>query len=207
MRKILKMLGTVFFIAMLFTGNAAFASSGSSVETDVIDGQSVELGEQVKVTATEAQEKVSIDKAIGPDAAVEPDCIACVNFSRHATKISSYGEVYKFVKYLTSTWQGADNYRWSSTTTTSLTVSGSADATIKDTIKVQLGLSGSYSKSYSVTISIPADPSRDNRLALYGDFNKYYVKYQEKMGGAVVHTSYHYAYEPTRDQYLRVVYR
>ncbi|MDQ0338438.1 hypothetical protein J2S00_001222 [Caldalkalibacillus uzonensis] len=63
-------------------------------------------------------------------------------------------------------------------------------------------------KTYSVTVIIPADSSRYSKLALYGDYKRFYVKVEEKDWlGRIVKTTYHYTYEPTSNHYLRVIYQ
>ncbi|WP_146259734.1 hypothetical protein [Paenibacillus silvae] len=105
---------------------------------------------------------------------------------------------------MTSYWSKADKYNWTETTTTTWSVSGGPSADALSKIKTVLNLSVSKSKAYAVGISIPANPAKESKLGLFGDFNRYYVKMSDALERDV---SYHNVSEPTDVQYLIVVYK
>lgn len=197
MKGILKLLSALTLLSMFFTGTAVASTGTNNVTTN---NESAKLWGNIN-------ESVTINNLKDANTIIQPECIACINRTVKVTKLKSYGEEYRFVKYLTNSWSPASTYTWSESTTTNLTVSGSVTAEIKNAIKTQLGLTASKTQTYGVGITIPANSSKDSKLALYSDFNKYYVKYEEKMGGKVIKSSNHYVYEPTSDTYLRVKYK
>jgi hypothetical protein len=120
------------------------------------------------------------------------------------------------VKYLTGSWAKAQSYTWSEAQTTSLTFSGNVTSEAKSIVKAQLGLAGGFTTTYSVAISVPADPTRYSKLAFASDYWQQYISYVRTVtyyttyGGygsysePRVHTTYQ---EPTENTYLQVIYQ
>lgn len=133
-------------------------------------------------------------------------CIACAEGEWKVTTLST-ATVNKYQKYLTDVWAKASSYTWGKTTTTTLSFSAGLSSDLTSKIKSTYSLTASVSKSYSVSITVPADSSRYSKLGLYGDFHRRYIKGEYVKFGKVQETKYGYSYEPTKDQYLKVVYQ
>lgn len=150
-------------------------------------------------------------KGKNDDGTVGTECIVCgvpdSQYDYTAKKIYGPAYVEKFDQYLTGVWAYSDGYTWGTTTTTNLSFSGSISSDIAGYIQSTFGYTKSRSRSYSVSISLPADPSKSSKLGLYGDFNRDYVYYTKSKYGSTVDSGYTYTYEPTNDQTLKVVYR
>lgn len=114
----------------------------------------------------------------------------------------------RFVEALTP-WAKATSYTWSDTTTSTATVTGTLSAKVYDITK-SIGVSYSTSKSYSVAQTIPVgNSSRDNRLVLKADMNRYNVvrKYGDPCVPGNMKSQTGYLYSPTNSHYLRVEYK
>lgn len=116
------------------------------------------------------------------------------------------------ISYLTDMWAKSDKYTVTKgvTKTASLSVSATSGSFTAADIKAAGGFNASISKSFSVGISIPADPSKNSKLTIQQEKKKYscdlysvidygYSKSETKKGSG-------YVYEPV-DLYLVVVYK
>lgn len=137
-----------------------------------------------------------------------PSCIACVGGVRQETvKVSGptrYNK--KFVRYLTGAWAYSTGYAWSSSTTVSATLSASIGVTAK-AASGTLGVSATRTQSYSITVNIYASKSKLSKLALYSDYNRYYVKNRTVLGGKPGSWKYGYLWAPLANQYLLATYK
>lgn len=116
-----------------------------------------------------------------------------------------------FQDYLTASWAPSDGYTIEKGTelTATIGISGSKEFTnkVKGSGMFQLSLT----KSYSVQTHIPADSSRDNKLAYYADFKVYTceiwrVEYNQEEIISETMIERGTVKEPA-DSYVRVVYR
>lgn len=111
----------------------------------------------------------------------------------------------EFVRYLTASWAEASVYTWSKANSTSWTYGGSY--TIGEKVKYALNLSTSRTTTYSIAISIPADPKRLNKLGFASDYFRQNYKYEKIVDGKVVATENSYIKTPTVNTYLLVYYK
>ncbi|OAT80897.1 hypothetical protein A6P54_12885 [Bacillus sp. MKU004] len=188
-------------------------AEGSYIYDNTLPEGSSELGELQKTPDGFVRTKEETALNPQPTDEVGTDCIVCGVPKPTGTVTADriYGGYItnKFDQYLTSAWAGASSYTWTAgkSTTTDLSFSKSLTYDTKVSITAGFSYSKSVTKSYSVSISIPATSSKESKLALYGDYNTDYLYYKKEQYGKVVESGYTYAYEPTRDHYLRVVYR
>ncbi|MCB8817579.1 hypothetical protein [Desulfosporosinus shakirovi] len=140
------------------------------------------------------------DTKITPKAAV--GYWKCANLS--STAVNE-----RFVDYVSSPWAYADKYTIAEAKTITFGIQPSATADLSSAIKAQVVVVASYAFSKTTTISIPADPTRKNRLGLFSDFVQKYVKseYYSPPNYTVTKTLYNYVYDPVRgSSTLKVVY-
>lgn len=200
----MKKLYIALFISAIFLVSAFPQSSYAAEENnyyDIEDSEDYELGESVEVEGI-------LDPVLSfPDPTiVSPKCIACLNTNYKVNTVSGPTKVKRRVRFLTSSWAPADRYNWSTTQSASSTVSANVGLSSK-AISSQLGVSNTVTTSYSVAISIPANPKRLNKLAFYADYNRRYVRVRKYMGTTLLSTDHTYHYAPRKDTYLQVVYQ
>lgn len=139
-----------------------------------------------------------------------PDCVVCGAPVKRAVKVSGPVLVSKkFVRHLTGAWARSSGYSWSSSTTVGATVSSGLGVTAAGASS-NIGVTASVTKSYSITVNIPASSSRYSKLGLASNFSRYYIKsawHQDGKPVAGATWTYGYLYSPTRDQFLIVYYQ
>ncbi len=128
------------------------------------------------------------------------------------TVLSTSTDYQTFVRYLTGSWAYASQYVWTESQSTSWGVDASCSSEIKDVIKSQITIKTSYTATYGVGITIPADKSKLSKLGFYSDYTKKYVYTERRFprGGSdylVTGQYYNYVYEPTPNTYLLVTYQ
>ncbi|MGO4344532.1 hypothetical protein AB4Z45_03435 [Paenibacillus sp. MCAF9] len=120
-----------------------------------------------------------------------------------------------FIRYLTGSWAKSDKYTWTETQSVALTFSTNITADAASKVKAQFGLAASYTTTYSVGVSIPADPTKFSKLSYNMDLMQQYIQYKRTViaceaGVCVqfpddwVNTTY---IEPTSNSYLIVKYQ
>lgn len=203
MKKVFSLLLTIFLVfGVGSTILAADYTTEKEVELELVEleKESEKLAEKTKVNS-----KVKASGNTQEDVTIE--CVLCGDYYK-SYKIRYDGIAHKFEEYLTSAWAQASQYEWSASTTTEISVTGSVNTDIIKSIVKDLTLSWSKTISYSVAITIPADSSKYSKLALYGDYKKYYAKTERYSSTAILQeTTKHYAYDPTTEHYLKVVYK
>ncbi len=136
-------------------------------------------------------------------------CIACVGGAGRQTRKVS-GPVYvnkKFVRHLTGTWAKAGSYNWSKSTTVGASLTSSIGVSAKS-VSGSLGVTSSYTATWSVGGTIPANKKRYSKLTLRSDYKRYYVKTRTYVGKSYSSWKYSYLYSPVRgEQYLTVTYK
>ncbi|WP_372968905.1 hypothetical protein [Microbacterium sp.] len=139
-----------------------------------------------------------------------PDCVVCGAPVKRAVKVSGPVLIQKkFVKYLTEAWARSTGYSWNSSTTVSATVSAGLGVS-GPTASSNIGVSGTVTKSYSITVNIAASSTRYSKLGLASNYNKYGIKTAYHQDGKPVPGAtwtYGSLYAPTKDQYLIVHYQ
>lgn len=139
-----------------------------------------------------------------------PRCVVCGAPVKRAVKVSGPVLVQKkFVKYLTEAWAKSTGYSWNSSTTVSATVSAGLGVS-GPTASSNIGVSGTVTKSYSITVNIAASSTRYSKLGLASNYNKYRIKtayHQDGKPVAGATWTYGDLYAPTKDQYLIVYYQ
>ncbi|MEK5475507.1 hypothetical protein NYE70_00990 [Paenibacillus sp. FSL R5-0407] len=120
------------------------------------------------------------------------------------------------VKYLTESWAQASSYTWSKSNSTNLTFSGNVTGEVTDKIKIQFGLSGGFTTTYSVAITLPADSTKFSKLAYGSDFYTQNLSYVRSISYCTIYDGCHSSSdprkyisykEPTSTTYLYVVYK
>ena len=96
-----------------------------------------------------------------------------------ATDTGNYIISEQFVQYLTSSWAKAESYVYVEEYEVSGQVQSGVDFEVLDGISATIGLSITKSVSTGREITIPADKTRDSKLALCADF--YVQKYHYKL--------------------------
>ena len=143
---------------------------------------------------------------INSDSLISPSCIACISGQWNLTTLST-GKEFRLEKYLIDAWTKAQYYNWSESTTTTLSFSAGLTFDVTEKIKNTYNLQSSRTKTYGVTVNIPADSTKWSKLGLFGDFNRRYVKAEYVRLNSILDTQLGYSYEPTNDQYIMVVYQ
>lgn len=118
--------------------------------------------------------------------------------------LKSYKKVKdKHSKYITVTWANSDNYTVNASKSKSVSAEGSVD---KKTIK-GFGLSYSTETSKGVSTSMPADASKQSKLALRADFYEVkYTRYWYNSSGKVTTSKEYTVYTPipgTAEYYIK----
>lgn len=221
-----RLLAAVAAAAMLATGTMSAATAAPDPQLSLeLPGSGTGSGTvseytgptEVHESMTEAEALAGLDalpgilpvtSALGGGTVVTPDCIACVGgYRRETVKVSGpvrYNK--KFVRYLTPAWTYSTGYSWSSSTSVSATLSASIGVDAK-AVSSSIGVSGSRTQTYSITVNIYANKSKLSKLGLYSDFNRYYVKTRTILGGKASAWKYAYLYSPLANQYLLATYK
>ena len=114
----------------------------------------------------------------------------------------------EFKKYLTASWAKAENYTWSKSNTVSYSVSGDIQKEFAKKIVAKVGLNLSYTTTYSVAVTIPADSSKYSKLGFASDYTKVNFDYKvEHIMSGETTTTREYVKCPGEDTYLIVYYK
>lgn len=122
------------------------------------------------------------------------------------------GSTLKLDRYFTPSWGKVPNYNLKSTYTYTFSTKVEGSGTIKSAVKLLLGADFTYSCTEEVGTEYEADKNRDNKLALFVEYDKYKgdayrVDYEDDFG-TVKETRIGTAkYEVPVDSYIRVVYK
>lgn len=198
--------------ALLATGTLTVSASATPTSTQNATTIETSTGEeagtaQLTPGTLELPGLAPAAPALSPSTST-PACIACVGgFRRETVRVSGpvrYNK--KFVRYLTGAWAYSTGYTWTSSTTVSATLTASIGATAQ-AVSSSIGVSASRTQSYSIGVNIYASKSKLSKLALYSDYNRYYVKSRTVLGGKPSAWKYSYLYSPLANQYLLATYK
>lgn len=190
--------------AMALTG-ASSAPADAGVLTDVREA-TISVSTSNSGIAADKQDPNIPPVDPGGDS---PDCVVCGAPVKRAVKVSGPLVQKKFVRYLTGAWAKSTGYSWNSSTTVGATITSGLGVSAAGASS-NIGVSGSVTKSYSITINIAASSSKYSKLGLASNYNRYYVKSAWHQNGKPVAGAtwtYGYLYSPTRDQFLVVYYQ
>ncbi|BBI34604.1 hypothetical protein [Cohnella abietis] len=190
MKKLFQLL--LVLTLVLSIGNAAYAESSNETSKDVLAVQAVRDPEPNIISPFASGETIETS-ALG----------------------AKYVDSKAFIRFLSSSWSKADKYNWTESQSYSLSFTTSVATDVAKAIKANFGLAGSYTSTYSVGTSIPADQTKFSKLSYNMDLNKQYVKYRKKLVTCNVascwesyttwtETTY---IEPTANSYLIVNYQ
>lgn len=111
----------------------------------------------------------------------------------------------RFVKYLSSSWSKASSYTWSRSVSFSGSVSAGVSSQVSSDVLGSLGLSLSYTETYGLATTIPANSRYYTKLGFASDFHRQKFYYTQKINGKETQSYSGYIDTPAGDTYL-VVY-
>ena len=118
--------------------------------------------------------------------------------------------VERHVRYITSDWTKASQYTVADGTSQGYSIgfSATAESIFKTAVKACGQFTISRTKTYTVTTYIPANKTKDSKLAFKADYKKYHTHMQKTSSlGVTSDLGWSYVYDPTTKTYLRVVYK
>lgn len=123
-----------------------------------------------------------------------------------ATDMGTYNSKEQFVEYLTVAYGKASEYVWTEGFEVSAQIQAGIEVEVTDGITATLGASTQLVQQAGVSITIPADSSRDSRLAVCADFFVQKFHYQYWLNGKLVTNNTTAENKYPVKIYLRVAY-
>ncbi len=113
----------------------------------------------------------------------------------------------RFVYYISPSWGYKSQYVGTTSNSVSWSWSTTVTQDLADSVRASLGLSMTYSKTYSVAEYYPANSKKLSKLGFASDFHRQNFSFTRTVDGKLTNSSSGYIDTPTGTTYVLVYYK